>query len=69
MYALKVKGYSDYFLNPTYWSWSFTKDSDKATKFETLEEANDMKETIERAVASTFWDYDEDPPFPVVIKV
>ena len=58
-----------YFVNPSYQSWDFTKDVKKATTFETLKEATEMKEILERAVYSTYWDYDDIIPQPSIVEV
>ena len=46
--------------------WSFTDDVNMATKFNSLEKAKEMKDIIERAVSSTFWDYDDIIQYPKI---
>ncbi len=58
-----------YFVNPSYTKWSFTPNESEATKFNTLAEANEMKEIIQRAIGGTYWDYDDIIPFPKIKEI
>lgn len=58
-----------YFLDPSYESWNFTKDIEEATKFNSLEEAEEMKDILDKAVCRTYWDSDDIVPFPTIKKV
>lgn len=55
-----------YFVNPSYSSWDFTDNVNNATKFSTHDEAVEVKETIERAIGVTYWDWSDIIPFPTI---
>ena len=58
-----------YFVNPSYERWDFTDNIEEATKFERFEEANEMKEIIDRAVFATYWDWSDIEPCPSIKEV
>lgn len=58
-----------YFKNASYTSWDFTEDISLADSFSTIEEANDMRDTLNRAIGSTYWDYSDILPEPRVVEL
>lgn len=58
-----------YFVNPSFFSWDFTQDPEKATKFDSLERAEYAKDAVERGIASCSWSYDDELPFPTIKEV
>jgi hypothetical protein len=61
-YVIKDKNSPNYFVNPTLWSWDFTKDKSKATVFDSLEIANNVVDNVNFAIYTTFWDWDDIVP-------
>ena len=68
-YVLITKECKSYFVDPSYQGWGLTKDLEKATTFDTREEADKVCEAVERAVCSTYWDYSDIEPFPEVVEL
>lgn len=58
-----------YFVNPSFFGWSFTKNIEEATKFDTSEQAEYAKDAVERGIASCSWAYDDELPFPTIREV
>lgn len=67
-YALQAPC-GNYFVNPSYSGWDFTKDPNEATTFPDEASANAKKLEIDRAVGATYWDYMDIIPFPKVVVV
>jgi len=55
--VLKEPKSGKYYVDPSFWSWSFTEDREMATKFKTKLEAEEMLKAIKLAISTTFWDY------------
>lgn len=47
-------------------SWGSDVEKDKAMTYDTLEEAKNIVEDVNKAVARTYWDYEDIPPQPVI---
>lgn len=58
-----------YFVDPSFFSWDFTTDIKKATKYNTRAEAEAKLDAVNRAVACTHWGYSDDVPFPTIKEV
>lgn len=57
---------TNYFVEPSFEGWKLTKDIEKATVFNSQETAEKMKETINRASVTTYWDWNDIQPWAVV---
>lgn len=68
-YVLKNKPGISYFVNPSYDSWQFTQDINKATSFDSLEEAERVARAVNAGSDHTFWEWDETPPEAIVIPL
>lgn len=47
-------------------SWGSDVEKDKAMTYDTLEEAKNIVEDVNKAVARTYWDFEDIPPQPVI---
>lgn len=58
-----------YFKDPSFERWELTKDIQLATIFYSWREATKMKETIERAILHTYWDFSDIIPYPEIKEI
>ena len=65
-YVLYDSAGFSYFLNPSFESWDFTKEKEKATVFSSYEEASKVKDAVRTATFMTYWDWSDIPPAPVI---
>lgn len=66
-YILQEKTCKEYFVDPSYQSWSFTDNIEEATTFDDIQEAFNKAHAVNVASLHTFWEHDEITPKAIVI--